>query len=158
MELVIVQLTDIHIRDEADYDAFSERIKSLGGAICNHITEPNNTAVIFCVTGDLAFSGKESQYAAVELILEEIYSLIEKRFPKVDIHAVFVPGNHDCDFEDEKASVREVLLASPTLDIMDATQLKECTGIQQNYFNFVKEWDKNYSAMSCENDKILTIN
>lgn len=33
MELVIVQLTDIHIRDDEDFDVLSERINSIGGAI-----------------------------------------------------------------------------------------------------------------------------
>ena len=77
MELVMAQLTDIHIRDEADFDVLSERIGSLGGAICHHITDPDVTAVFFCITGDLAFSGQEDQYTAFELILEEIYLLIK---------------------------------------------------------------------------------
>lgn len=86
MELVIVQLTDIHIKDDEDFDVFSNRIDSLAGAICNHITEPDGTAVLFCVTGDLASSGQENQYVAVEIILEEIHSIIQKRFSKVSIH------------------------------------------------------------------------
>lgn len=69
MELVIVQLTDIHIKDDEDFDVFSNRIDSLVGAICNHITEPDGTAVLFCVTGDLASSGQENQYVAVEIII-----------------------------------------------------------------------------------------
>ena len=52
MELVIVHLTDIHIRDDKDFDILSSRVPSLGGAICNHITEPDDTAVLMCVTGD----------------------------------------------------------------------------------------------------------
>ena len=35
----------------------------------------------------------------------------------MSIHYAFVPGNHDCNFNDEIADVREALLASPTLDI-----------------------------------------
>lgn len=158
MELVMVQLTDIHIRDEADLDVLSERIGSLGGAICHHITDPDITAVFFCITGDLAFSGQEDQYAAFELILEEIYLLIKRRFPQIGIYTIFVPGNHDCDFKDGTASVREAFLATPTLDITDVSHLKVCTGIQKNYFNFVTGWDKKYGAMSCMDDKILTIN
>lgn len=47
MELLIVHLTDIHIRDDADFDVLSERIGSIGGAICNHITAPDETKVSF---------------------------------------------------------------------------------------------------------------
>lgn len=157
MELVIVQLTDIHIKDDEDFDVFSNRIDSLAGAICNHITEPDGTAVLFCVTGDLASSGQENQYVAVEIILEEIHSIIQKRFSKVSIHYAFVPGNHDCNFNDEIADVREALLASPTLDIEKTAQLKVCTSIQKNYFSFISKWEEKHSTMSCMPDKILTI-
>lgn len=72
MELLIVHLTDIHIRDDADFDLLSERIGSIGGAICNHITDPDETNMLFCITGDFAFSGKDDQYTAIGMILEEI--------------------------------------------------------------------------------------
>ena len=72
MELLLVHLTDIHIRDAEDLDVLSTRTDSIGGAICNHITEPDETEIVFCVTGDLAFSGKNEQYTAVGLILDEI--------------------------------------------------------------------------------------
>lgn len=42
MELLIVHLTDIHIRDDADFDILSERIGAIGGAICNHINTYSN--------------------------------------------------------------------------------------------------------------------
>lgn len=76
MELVIVHLTDIHIRDDQDFDVLSDRVPSLSGVICNHITEPDDTAILMCVTGDFAFSGKENQYTAIDMILEEICSII----------------------------------------------------------------------------------
>ena len=38
MELLLVHLTDIHIRDDEDLDVLSARTDSIGGAICNHIT------------------------------------------------------------------------------------------------------------------------
>lgn len=158
MELIIAHLTDIHIRDDSDFDILSGRLSSLSGAICNHITEPDNTAVLMCMTGDFTFSGQENQYTAIELLLEEVYSIIKKRFPRIGIYPVFVPGNHDCDFKDESAAVREVILDSPTLDIADMSQLKACTSIQKNYFSFVSTWDSKYGAMSCQQDKIMTVN
>ena len=143
MELVIVHLTDIHIRDDEDLYILSERIPSLSGAICNHITAPENTSVLFCITGDFAFSGQETQYAAIGILLEEIYSTIKKRFPKVDIHPIFVPGNHDCDFKDENAAIRNALLASTALDITDPSQLKACTCIQKNFLSLFQNGIRN---------------
>ncbi len=158
MELLLIHLTDIHIRDDEDLDVLSTRTDSIGGAVCNHITNPDETEVVFCVTGDLVFSGKDDQYAAAGLILDEIYSLINKRYPKIVIHSVFVPGNHDCDFDDPKEEVRETLLTSPTLDISKPSILKECTAIQKNFYAFGKEWYKKHGAMFCDDDKILTVN
>lgn len=158
MELLIIHLTDIHIRDDADFDVLYKRIGSISGAICNHITDPDKTKVLFCVTGDFAFSGKNDQYTAIGMILEEIYNIIKSRFSRVDICPVFVPGNHDCDFDAEEASVREAILASSKLDITNISLLKACTSIQKEFFDFCAEWNKKYGAMYCANDKVLTIN
>lgn len=157
MELVIVHLTDIHIRDDDDFDAFFKRVDSLGGAICNHITS-DDTSVLLCVTGDFVFSGQENQYVAVGMILEELYAIIKRRFPTVGIHPVFVPGNHDCDFNDKNSTVRDALLESSKLDITDESQLRVCTSIQKNFFSFATEWKTKYGAMFCQPEKILTVN
>ena len=106
----------------------------------------------------MVFSGKDDQYAAAGLILDEIYSLINKRYPKVGIHSVFVPGNHDCDFDAPEEEVREPLLISPALDISKPSALKACTAIQKNFYMFGEEWDKKHGAMFCDDDKILTVN
>ncbi len=158
MELLITQLTDIHIRDNADFDIVFERTNSIGGAICDHITDPDNTEVLFCITGDFAFEGLEYQYDAVGLVLEAVYMVIKGRFPRVGIYPLFVPGNHDCDFKTDENSLRETILASPVLNISDASQFKICTSIQKNYFAFCDEWYKKYGAMSCARDKVLTVN
>lgn len=158
MELLLVHLTDIHIRDDKDLDVLSIRTDSIGGAICNHITNPDETEVVFCITGDLAFSGKDDQYIAISMILDEVHSLINKRYPQVGIHYVLVPGNHDCDFEASEEEVREQLLISPALDISKPAVLKACTAIQKNFYIFGKEWGENYDVMLCDNDKILTVN
>lgn len=158
MELLIVHLTDIHISRDSDLDVLLPRTASIGGAICNHITDPNNTEVLFCVTGDLAYSGQDNQYIIVSMILEEICRIIVNRFPSLHIQPIFVPGNHDCDFSSSSATVREVMLSSPTLDITDKSQLEICTSIQENFFNFSKEWHKKFGALSCEKDKIITVN
>ena len=158
MDILIIHLTDIHMRDEGDFDILSTRINSIGGAICNHITEPEETSILLCVTGDFAFSGNEDQYTAVGMILEEICLVINERFPKVGIHPVFVPENHDSDFEAEEEAVRAPLLSSPALDITNSVQLKMCTSIQKSFYQFGKEWNEKYGAMYCDADKILTVN
>ena len=158
MELLLVHLTDIHIRDDADFEVLSERIASIGGAICTHITEPDGAKVLLCITGDFAFEGLESQYTAIGMILEEVCEIIKKRYPAVGIHPVFVPGNHDCDFKSEHEDVRKTMLASPTLNVGNPKQFKLCTNIQENFYAFCNEWGERFDAIYCDNDKVLTIN
>lgn len=158
MELLFVHLTDIHVQDDNDLDVLLTRTDSLAGAICKHITEPENTTVFMCVTGDFAFSGQENQYTVAGMFLEEINSTISGRFPRVSINPIFVPGNHDCDFMSDCATMRETILASPLLNVTDSAQLKMCTSIQKCFFDFAKEWEVKYQAMSCADDKVLTVN
>lgn len=158
MELLLVHLTDIHIKDDADFEVLSERVDSIGGAICTHITEPEETKVLLCITGDFAFEGLESQYTAIGKILDEVCEIIKKRYPSVSIHPVFVPGNHDCDFKSEHEDVRKVMLDSPTLNIGNPKQFVVCTNIQENFYAFCEEWSRKYGAFYCDNDKVLTIN
>lgn len=155
MELLFVHLTDIHIQTEKDYtDILVNRTDSICGAISVHITDPENTAVFMCVTGDFAYAGKEEQFFYVALFLEEIQTKIKSRFEKITLHTIFVPGNHDCDFEDSSASVRTAMLTSPVLNISDPEQMKICTGIQKNFFSFAKD----FPAMYTREDSVLTIN
>lgn len=155
MELLFVHLTDIHIQSEKDYtDILSARTDSICGAISMHITAPEETEVFFCVTGDFAYSGKKDQFLAAGLFINEIQEKIKKRFERINLHTIFVPGNHDCDFDDGTVGVREALLASPGLNIFDSQQMKICTGIQKNFFEFAKD----FSALYTFEDRVLTIN
>lgn len=155
MELIFVHLTDIHASSEKDYDILSTRTDSISGAISLHVTDPDNSALFFCVTGDFAYSGKEDQFLSAGLFLEEIQTKIKKRFEKLTIHTIFVPGNHDCDFDDPNCGFREALLTSPNLNISDPMQMKTCTSIQKNFFEFASTFPDAVYAMD---DRVLTVN
>lgn len=158
MELLIVHITDIHVKDEDDLEILSERINSFCGAICTHITDIEATELIFCITGDLAAEGLQEQYLAVEMILDDIFTKIKMRFPNILIHVLLVPGNHDCDFKDSGNTLRQTILASSLLDTSNTEQIKICTSIQKNFFEFCEALKKKYNVLSCVDDKILTIN
>ena len=158
MELLFVHLTDIHLNDESDFDILTERTKFISSAVCTHITDPKETIVFLCITGDFCYSGLEKQYISVGIILEEVCCEIKGRFKNVNIYPIFVPGNHDCDFDNPEEEVRAALLESPTLDISRPAQVKSCTNIQKNFFDFCTEWKTKYNAMCCDDDKIMTIN
>lgn len=157
MELIIVHLTDLHIKDQFDLNILLPRTDSISGVICNHITDSKNTIILFCITGDLVFSGKAEQYTLVESFLDKIFSEIEMRFSETIIHIVFIPGNHDCNF-DISNSVRDLVLLESNLNILDSSHIEQGTSIQKEFFNFVDTYKnkEKRNIISCQKDKILT--
>ena len=139
MEILIVHITDMHIENENDLNILSSRTENIGGTICNHITTPQDTCVFVCVTGDFTNAGKEEQFIMANMVLEDIFSVLKRRYPDVDIYTIFVPGNHDCDFEHPNSGVRNVLLKSQCFDITDTNQMKQCTSIQKTFLILPKK-------------------
>lgn len=79
MNLVITHLTDIHIKQESDLDVLMERTSSIVGAIGEVIRSSKETMLLLCVTGDVAYSGTEEQYAIAELFFDDIHDKILAR-------------------------------------------------------------------------------
>ena len=65
MELVLVHITDIHLENDTDYNILEGRSEYIANAINKHIIDETNTLLILCITGDIAYSGKEEQYLFV---------------------------------------------------------------------------------------------
>lgn len=158
MDLVITHLTDIHIKQESDLDILVGRTTSIVGAICEVIRKPEETMLLICVTGDVAFSGTEEQYTIAELFFDDIYEKLITRYNNLDIHFSFVPGNHDCDFDDKDNILRSTVIQSNTIDMNDSSTIKLCTSIQKNYYNFVNKYVDKHLAASNRNNSIFTQN
>lgn len=78
MELVIVQLTDIHISGEDCLDILLARTNSIVGAIAEVIRKPKETVLLICVTGDIANTGAEDEYTVASLFFDDIAERIKK--------------------------------------------------------------------------------
>lgn len=83
MDLVITQLTDIHIKYESDLDILLQRTGSIVGAIFEVIRNVKETILLICVTGDIAFSGTEEQYVLARRHLSRIFSPIKSNIKKL---------------------------------------------------------------------------
>ena len=155
MELLLVHITDIHINNEEDYQKLDVRSEYIANAINKHIIVANDTIVVLCITGDIAYSGSEEQYLWASIIITNIIENIKKRHNGVHIQVVTVPGNHDCDFERRDNKVRESLLKDSTLDMLNVDIVEACTTAQNNYFDFVKEWDNSIAQLSSASNKSI---
>lgn len=158
MELVVAHLTDIHIKQESDLDVLMERTSSIVGAIAEVIRSSKETMLLFCVTGDVAYSGTEEQYTIAELFFDDIYDRMLARYGDLDIHFAFVPGNHDCDFEDTSNTVRATIIKSEEINMNDSSTIELCTKIQKNYFEFVDKYVKRNLATPIRKNSIFTEN
>lgn len=164
MEALFVQLTDIHLKDENDFDILLSRSEAISKAIDVHIMNEDNTIIFLCVTGDLTYSGTEEQFGYADLFLRDIIDNIKKRYPKILVHIIAIPGNHDCNFDDPFSSTRDILLKNINMEsVNNADVFKSYTQIQNNYFEYIKSLhDKenidDSKGAGCENDRILTVN
>lgn len=158
MNLVITHLTDIHIKQESDLDVLMERTSSIVGAIGEVIRSSKETMLLICVTGDVAYSGTEEQYAIAELFFDDIYDKILARYDDLDIHFAFIPGNHDCDFENPVNTVRTTVIKSSEINMNDEGTMQLCTSIQENYFKFVDKYVKRNLAAPIRKNSIFTEN
>ena len=158
MDLVITHITDIHIKTEEDLYILMERTDSIVGAIAEVVRNENETTLLICVTGDVAYSGTEEQYTIAELFFDDIYEKIKERYIELDIQFVFVPGNHDCDFENEMNTVRTTVIKAGNANLDDAVTMKLCTSIQEKYFEFVDRYMNRNLAVSIRKNSIFTEN
>jgi len=168
MELLIIHITDIHLKNEKDYENLSLKCEFIVKAINKHIIDENNTILILAITGDIAYSGKKEQYSLAFNFFSDIIKDIKRRYNNLFISIVTVPGNHDCNFDEENINVREALLSSNKLNMSDLDTIKICTSIQKEYFSFIDRWNKEIASQympigngvmyGTDNDKILTIN
>lgn len=158
MDVVLTQLTDIHISCSNDVDILRSRVDSITGAIATTIRKANSTMLFLCVTGDIAYSGTREQYEYAKTFFDELYEKLMIRYSDMTINYVFIPGNHDCDFSDANSTVRNTLITNPNIDMSDDNTISICTSIQNNYFEFVQEYINRGIAFSTIPNRIFTEN
>lgn len=158
MDLIITQLTDIHIKQESDLDILLQRTNSIVGAIFEVVRNVKETMLLICVTGDIAFSGTEEQYILAELFFDDIYEKITNRYQGIYVQFAFIPGNHDCDFASKENKVRATVIKSSDIDMNDESTMEICTSIQANYFAFVNYYEKKKLASPNRKNSIFTQN
>jgi Calcineurin-like phosphoesterase len=136
MQILLIHLSDIHVK--TGREGVLSRAAKIKDAC--HAVAPNASACVIVVSGDIAHSGLQEQYDAAYSFLTQLRDDL-LALPSVEsVEFVAVPGNHDCDFNNE-SDIRQYLLKdveglyeSNVQPGSDRT--KAILEVQQNFFAF----------------------
>ncbi|UYZ64131.1 STAND family AAA ATPase [Hymenobacter weizhouensis] len=135
MKLLLIQLSDIHIKGAQD-KVLARRTK-IAEAVRNMTFELD--MCIVAVTGDIAYAGSETQYAESLELFEHIRHVLQKDLgTAVPVHMVAIPGNHDCDFGNPGLARESIIKSMRVNNIIDDSIIDICTNVQNNFFELFK--------------------
>ncbi|SFQ41490.1 3',5'-cyclic AMP phosphodiesterase CpdA [Variovorax sp. OK605] len=132
MSVIVLHLTDIHIKEKSDH--ILNRTPSISAALNSHLRGAEQ--IIIIVTGDISQSGQKNEYALAEKFFGELVKEIRQQ-TETPIAIFASPGNHDCDFSGDQEA-RTILLATlqkRANEIPDSI-ISIATGVQVNFFSF----------------------
>ena len=133
MKLGILHLSDLHLRESAN--AVSDKAADIVGAFQSADPLVNDCIVI--ITGDLAFSGKSSEYCQAIQFLEDLKKHLDGTDRPRCVGICMVPGNHDCDFGKD-TGVRQLVLDAFTSGERDLNggdeMVKSLLTVQGDFF------------------------
>ncbi|GAP14265.1 predicted phosphohydrolase [Longilinea arvoryzae] len=136
MKFSIIQLSDMHFREDPTKNFISDRIEKLAGAIKHETIDVKY--IFFVISGDIAFSGKIDQYEYAFTFLSGLLRNITEDENK-GVNIVICPGNHDCDFSTDQ-TVRNILIDKVLSDnSFEDAVINSCITVQNNFFEFIKK-------------------
>jgi hypothetical protein len=138
MKVVLLHLSDIHISSTSDF--ILQRPTQIAATTFKYLSSAAEVFVV--VSGDIAQSGKAAEYELAEIFLRKLEADI-KNERDIPINFIFVPGNHDCDF-DKSDGVRKALISSVVAEggaNIDDSILNNCTSVQVAFTNFRNKFE-----------------
>jgi len=136
MKLLIVQLSDLHIKS-AD-DPILERAAKIGEAARSQAHDAD--ACLLLLTGDVAFSGEEEQYLAALELVERVKRVLETNLKRGHVFKIVaIPGNHDLNFASQPSDARTVVvdtLRKRQPSKTDGSMIEVCAAPQAVFFDF----------------------
>jgi len=135
MKLLVIHLSDIHIRTAGDF--ILQRAEAVADAVTN--LDDDIGVCVVAVTGDIAYSGVPTEYALAEAFFARLRDRLKSRLSLSEVAFVFAPGNHDCDFSGVH-QLRDIVINSVVKGVtteVGEELISQCTGVQQAYRDFV---------------------
>lgn len=162
MRLLVVQLSDIHLTCSGD--PILGRIDPLAAAIASCDPSPDACILMYC--GDIAYSGRDEEYAlALDFILG-LRAAVTKLLPSgCTFHEAFIPGNHDCDFSGalEARTMLSTSILQSKQPHVARDVIEVCVAVQKGFFDLLEALDIPipmdqrlgfYSELKCGTEKV----
>lgn len=129
----IIHLTDIHF--SANKNSILENEELLFKALKDNFLDCS--IIYILVSGDIAMSGNEKEYIIAINFLYALHESLSKRYDSTEIKFIFVPGNHDCNF-DLDSQVRLNNIKNINYDTIgnDKSVFKTCLEVQNSFWDF----------------------
>lgn len=131
LEIVIIHLSDIHISGVGD--PILSKADSIAAALNSRAS--NAKLLIIIVSGDIANTGSKKEYEAAKPFFQQLREIITAEV-NCPVEYIFVPGNHDCDFEKNNSARDNNIAAISGGGAVDHSVIESCTAIQEEFFSF----------------------
>jgi GTPase SAR1 family protein/predicted MPP superfamily phosphohydrolase len=137
MKIGILHLTDIHILD----NCLDRKVELIVAASQYDVKEISNLYIV--VSGDIVQYGGKEEFLKAKEFLDNLKAKIKPKNSLLQIHFIIVPGNHDCCFDNVKAT-RELILRNCNRDtIPEEDYFLDALPVQDNFWEFYKEFFSN---------------
>lgn len=148
MAVVIAQVSDLHIKDASSKGA--TRIQALAGALGSMRGESD--CLLILLTGDVAFSGEESQYSIAGQELTRLKDRLLSEWNYSDIRIVACPGNHDLNFSAQRPTIRSALLGA-----LGSGTAADTAEVVQNLSEVQREFDEFSATLDIKLEKLTPL-
>lgn len=147
MQLVIVQLSDMHFRADRNANGLLARSDKLESAVRQRVTSQG--ACLIVLSGDTAFSGKAREYGVALPFLKNLVCGLRDAHKDVPMALVMVPGNHDCNFDRENDVRRMIIQNARSMAFGDSSALDQCLLVQEEYRQFTADLGAACDGVHC---------
>ena len=133
MKIGILQLSDLHIENDNYLDKVDLIVRA-----CEYDIKQISTLYIV-VTGDITKYGRKEEFEKAKIFLDSLKEKIKPRNCIFSINFILVPGNHDCCFDEVKATRKEIIKSCHVDVITENDYYSDALAVQNNYWDFHKE-------------------
>jgi predicted MPP superfamily phosphohydrolase len=133
MKIGILHLSDLHIQNEDHF----ERIDKIVKALEYDVREASHLYIV--ISGDITNFGRKNEFDLAKLFLSKLTTQLKEIQKILNVAIVAVPGNHDCCFDNVKATRKSILSDCRTDFVKEDDYFTDAMAIQSDFWTFLNE-------------------